>query len=132
MDEQRSDKLDHLSDRDLFPLDNSQRLILQKMARMAPGNVLAVNGPPGSGKTAMLKAVIAHQWVEAAYLGKPCPITVAIGPTNQSVTNIIGAFPKVPYNGTGNPAQSLLHYKRWIPCPDTYGTYFPSSSELKK
>ncbi len=134
MDEQKGSALKSLSDRSLFPLDNSQRLALSKICKMPDGQSLAVNGPPGSGKTAMLKAVIAHHWVSAALNKLPCPIIVAVGATNQSVTNIIDAFPKSLFNANDIPS-NLLHFKRWIGAsPHSYGTFFPSktkSDELK-
>jgi hypothetical protein len=135
MDEQASKNLRSLSDRSLFPLDNSQRFALSKICSMPSGCALAVNGPPGSGKTAMLKAVIAHHWVNAAVNKEVCPIIIAVGATNQSVTNIIDAFPSVLYHGE-DVAKRLIHIKRWIgPVPHSYGTFFPSKSksdELEK
>ncbi|MFK2893761.1 AAA domain-containing protein [Dyella flagellata] len=56
---------------------------------MADGEIQAINGPPGSGKTSMLRAVVASQWVSAALHQKPCPITLACGATNKSVTNVM-------------------------------------------
>ncbi|KFI11371.1 hypothetical protein IX95_14945 [Vibrio sp. B183] len=132
MDEQLSESLASRTDREMFALDNSQRLVVHKLSQCLAGDALAVNGPPGSGKTAMLKAVVANQWVLAAWQRKPCPITIAVGATNQSVTNVIGAFPKVLYQGDENPDSCLLHFKRWIPHAESYGTYFPSSSEREK
>lgn len=132
MDEQLSESLASRTDREMFALDNSQRLVVHKLSQCLAGDALAVNGPPGSGKTAMLKAVVANQWVLAAWQRKPCPITIAVGATNQSVTNVIGAFPKVLYQGVENPESCLLHFKRWIPHAESYGTYFPSSSEREK
>lgn len=131
MDEQKAVSLDRLSHREMFALDNSQRLVQEKLARCEAGDVLAVNGPPGSGKTAMLKAVVAHTWVQAALDGEACPITVAVGSTNQSVTNVIGAFPAVLYRAEPDPPAHLLYFKRWFSAPQSYGTYFPSGKAYK-
>src|SRR5690606_8181233 len=56
--------------RELFPLDNTQRYASIMARRFCfeaqpteGGLVLAVSGPPGSGKTSMLKAVIAQESV---------------------------------------------------------------------
>jgi hypothetical protein len=128
MDESKGATHGDLRDRELFSLDNSQRLVAYKLSCCEPADTLAVNGPPGSGKTAMLKAVIGHQWVYAAYEGKGvCPITIAVGATNQSVMNVINAFPAVIYRGN---SEKLLLYKRWIPACESYGTYFPARSRL--
>lgn len=111
--------------RELFALDNTQRGAASVATLMREGDVLAVNGPPGSGKTAMLKAIISHQYVEAALAKGDCPIVIGVGGTNQSVTNIVNAFPNVLYQGD---SKTLLHMRRWIDGPANYGTYFPSTS----
>lgn len=129
-----------LRDRELFPLDNTQRQVTQLISETKPGDIIAVNGPPGSGKTAMLKAVIAHQWVEAALEKKDCPITIAVGATNQSVTNVIEAFPEVLFKHQAMSEEQLIT-RRWLtdnavldkdnPAPgSSYGTYFPSTTQL--
>ncbi|WP_137166984.1 AAA domain-containing protein [Salinimonas lutimaris] len=123
MDECKGEDTQDYTHRELFALDNTQRGVASVAAYMRTGDVLAVNGPPGSGKTAMLKAVISHQYVEAALAQASCPIVVGVGGTNQSVTNIVNAFPGVLYKGNGKP---LYHMRRWISGPDNYGTYFPS------
>ncbi|WP_318489469.1 AAA domain-containing protein [Photobacterium leiognathi] len=110
--------------RELFALDNTQRGVARVATLMRSGDVLAVNGPPGSGKTAMLKAIISHQYVEAALAKGDCPIVIGVGGTNQSVTNIVNAFPNVLYQGD---SKTLLHMRRWIDGPANYGTYFPST-----
>jgi hypothetical protein len=127
MDVSMAEKSGNYQDRELHPLDNTQRLVNLAVSDLTDGNMLAVNGPPGSGKTAMLKAVIAHQYVEAALNGDKCPIIIAVGGTNQSVTNVINAFPDVIYHSDSNTL-SLL--RRWLPGPKNYGTYFPSTSRL--
>lgn len=115
--------------RSLFPLDQTQRNAVRAILALRPGELQAVNGPPGSGKTAMLRAVVASTWVTAALQKLPCPIIVACGSTNQSVTNVIGAFGKAPH-----PDASLPHAQRWIDDAPSYGAFLPSASykaELK-
>lgn len=113
--------------RELFPLDNTQRQVNAAISKIKDTESVAVNGPPGSGKTAMLKAVIASKWVRAAIDKEDCPITIAVGATNQSVTNVIEAFPESIYTGD---EEDLLLFKRWVGNFRSYGTYFPSKSKL--
>lgn len=109
--------------RALFPLDETQRTAVRSILSLGPGELQAVNGPPGSGKTAMLRAVVASKWVGAALAGHPCPIVIACGATNQSVTNVIEAFGKAPHPDDGVP-----HAQRWIDGAPSYGAFLPSSS----
>lgn len=76
------------------PLNDSQRRALQSLGRLGSEiGVIAVSGPPGTGKTAMLRAMIANQWVLAAYDNdEHCPVTFVCGATNQSVENVMGTF----------------------------------------
>jgi DNA topoisomerase IA len=111
--------------RSLFPLDNTQRMAVAAILSLSDGEMQAINGPPGSGKTSMLRAVVASQWVHAALRQGPCPITLACGATNQSVTNVIEAFGKAPH-----PDDSLPHAQRWIADASSYGAYLPASSRL--
>ncbi len=50
-------RLGHASDK--FPLADQQRQVLSCLVTGKPGDVFAVNGPPGTGKTTMLLSVIA-------------------------------------------------------------------------
>jgi DNA topoisomerase IA len=111
--------------RDLHALDPAQRLAVTAILSLEDGELQAVNGPPGSGKTSMLRAVVASRWVSAALANAACPITVACGATNQSVTNVIGAFGNAPH-----PDASLPHAQRWIADTASYGAYLPASSAL--
>src|SRR5690606_31648410 len=83
--------------RSLFPLDRTQRSAVHAILSLKAGELQAVNGPPGSGKTSMLRAVVASKWVAAALNKEPCPIIIACGATNQSVTNVIDAFGNAPH-----------------------------------
>ncbi|RON81006.1 AAA domain-containing protein [Pseudomonas fluorescens] len=91
------------------PLNESQRRALQALVRLGSGcGVVAVSGPPGTGKTAMLRAMIANQWVLAAYENdEHCPVTFVCGATNQSVENVMGTF-----NGAVGRKHALA--RRWL------------------
>lgn len=131
MDECKDRDKQDLAGRELFALDNTQRAVTMAFSETELGDILAVNGPPGSGKTAMLKAVVANQWVKAAIEGGDCPIVVGVGGTNQSVKNIIGAFPNVMHPTSYPDSPSVIQCMgRWIQGPNNYGSFFPSSYEL--
>ncbi|HLD67439.1 MAG TPA: AAA domain-containing protein, partial [Pseudomonas sp.] len=91
------------------PLNDSQRRALQTLGRLGKeAGVVAVSGPPGTGKTAMLRAMIANQWVLAAYENNEhCPVTFVCGATNQSVENVMGTF-----NGAVGRKHPLA--RRWL------------------
>ncbi|WP_031572018.1 hypothetical protein, partial [Acidithiobacillus thiooxidans] len=46
---------------DAFPLDRDQRRAAQTAAVMENGDILAVEGPPGTGKTALIQALVAER-----------------------------------------------------------------------
>lgn len=54
-----------------FSLSISQRESLHHFLSIENGEILAINGPPGTGKTALLQSVVATMWIEAALDGKP-------------------------------------------------------------
>jgi DNA topoisomerase IA len=114
---------DDCGKRAMFPLDGSQRNAVRAILSLQPGEMQAVNGPPGSGKTAMLRALIASKWVSAAIREEPCPIIVACGFTNQSVRNVISAFGSIAGRNSNIP-----YACRWIPDAESYGAYWPSQS----
>ncbi|BCI67452.1 hypothetical protein AAJCM20276_20760 [Acetobacter aceti] len=113
-----------------FPLDASQRSAVRHLGALTPGEAQAINGPPGTGKTSMLKVAIASRWVQAAIRGEDCPITVACGATNQSVTNVIRAFGDI--HAEEHAGCDFVLGKRWISSLVSYGSFFPSKSYLEK
>lgn len=86
-------------ERKAFPLDPAQRDALIALTTTGYGDLLAVNGPPGTGKTSLLRAVIASKWLEPL-LGEKgwpeSPLILACAATNQAVTNIISSFDETP------------------------------------
>jgi hypothetical protein len=116
-----------------FPLDASQRLatihaaVLGKPtnAEMPESRLLAINGPPGTGKTSFLRAVLASKWVQSA-LNRDAlpPIVLGTGFTNKSVVNMIEAFGNVA--GT----QEASIQARWLEGLPSYGWFLPSEAAV--
>ena len=106
----------------IFPLSEHQRQVLAYLDLSALGEVIAVNGPPGTGKTTMLLSAVASLWIRAALKGEDAPVIVAASTNNQAVTNIIDAFGKDFARGEGPFAG------RWLPDVNSFGIFLPSHS----
>jgi hypothetical protein len=107
-----------------FALDATQRMATVAATRAAWRDAIAVtpiNGPPGTGKTSVLRAIIASHWVQDALSGRDVPRQIwGTGCTNKAVRNMIEAFGAV-----AGPAGSGLH-ARWIDGLPSYGWFSPS------
>ncbi len=113
-----AERLGHSSD--TYALAPAQREALAHLTASKDGEVLAVNGPPGTGKTTMLLSVITTLWAKAALEQSEAPLIVATSTNNQAVTNILDAFGADYAKGTGPFAG------RWLPALRSFGSYFPS------
>ena len=80
--------------------------------------MLAVNGPPGTGKTTLLRSVVANLWTQAALDEAEPPLIVAASNNNQAVTNILESFAKVDEAGLDERLMG-----RWLPEVASYGLY---------
>lgn len=107
-----------------YPLSPSQREAIHTFAELKEGEVLAVSGPPGTGKTTLLQSVVANMLVEHALQEKKPPIIVAASTNNQAVTNIVSSFEKINAVGIRNLE------KRWICGVKNFATYFPSKAKV--
>jgi hypothetical protein len=123
-----ADLLDTFSERvgaatDKHGLAEAQRVALGELMRIGEGEILAVNGPPGTGKTTMVLSVVASMWINAALSGEPLVI-LASSANNQAVTNILDAFAKDFATG----AESYPSFSgRWLPDVSGFGAYLPAA-----
>lgn len=106
-----------------YPLSPSQREAVNHFKQMEPGEILAVNGPPGTGKTTLLQTIVADMYVERAIKQDKPPLIVASSTNNQAVTNIISSFGNIKKTGLSNLEE------RWIEGADSFACYFPSSNK---
>jgi hypothetical protein len=109
-----------------YGLSVSQREALaHHLAGQADAAVMAVDGPPGTGKTTLLLSAIATLWVKHALEESEPPIIVAASTNNQAVTNILRAFAEV--KEAGGPLSG-----RWLPGLQSYGLYLPAKTRKKE
>jgi len=109
-----------------YPLSPSQREAVNHFNCMNDGEVLTVNGPPGTGKTTLLQAIVADMYVKRAMNKEKAPLIVASSTNNQAVTNIIASFGNIKKIGISNLEE------RWIEGVDSFATYFPSAMKVKE
>jgi len=110
-----------------FPLSPKQRNALHHLFRQKNGDILAVNGPPGTGKTTLLRSVVANLWAQAALDEKEPPLIIATSNNNQAVTNILESFAKVDEEGLDERLQG-----RWLPEVASYGLYCCASGKANE
>jgi len=106
---------------DNFPLSFSQRQSVHHFNSLADHEILAINGPPGTGKTTLLQSIVANEYVKAAINGGDPFVMLACSTNNQAVTNIIHSF------STADSTQGELA-KRWLPDIQSYALYMPSNA----
>lgn len=104
------------------PLSISQRKSLYHFFTLQKGELLAVNGPPGTGKTTLLQSVVANQVVQSAIRGTDPAVVLACSTNNQAVTNIIDSF----FSVKQKPG---LLYQRWLPDLNGFGLYLPAQQK---
>ncbi|HGC3407096.1 TPA: AAA domain-containing protein, partial [Escherichia coli] len=78
------ERLGHSGDK--FPLAVAQRDALSHYLTQQQGDMLAVNGPPGTGKTTLVLSIIATEWTRAALNQTEPPVIIATSTNNQAVT----------------------------------------------
>ncbi len=107
-----------------YSLSPSQRNAMNHFCNIEEGDVLAVSGPPGTGKTTLLQSIVANMYVERALKKAMPPIIVAASTNNQAVTNIIDSFGKI------NISFDELFEQKWIKGSNSFATFFPSGVQV--
>jgi energy-coupling factor transporter ATP-binding protein EcfA2 len=118
---------------DLYPLSPSQREALHHFFSLDQGEILAINGPPGTGKTTLLQSVIASLWIRQALQQALPPIILASSTNNQAVTNIITSFQQQERVGASLCDSMYRPFEqRWLPRITSHGLYLASSSKTEE
>ncbi|MGE0077501.1 MAG: AAA domain-containing protein [Bacteroidales bacterium] len=107
---------------DTFPLSVSQRQSIRVFNQLGYGDVLAVNGPPGTGKTTLLQTILANSIVRGVFENKPPELIIASSTNNQAITNILESF---------NLTSTSDYSKRWIPELSSFGLYLSTKVNNK-
>jgi hypothetical protein len=102
-----------------YPLSPSQREALVELIAMQTGEILAVNGPPGTGKTTLLQSVVAQLWVDAALKETECPLIVVTSTNVKAVENVLDSFGKIG---------AKIGHQRWLPYDGGFGLFLASAS----
>jgi energy-coupling factor transporter ATP-binding protein EcfA2 len=98
-----------------LPLSVSQRQSMRVYTAINENEILAVNGPPGTGKTTLLQSIVANSIVSTVVENKAPELIVASSANNQAITNILKSF----------ELESKSSFsQRWLPKLDCWGLYF--------
>lgn len=106
-----------------FPLSHSQRISMCALTDDENNEVIAINGPPGTGKTTLLQSIVANLVVESVLNDEPAPLILASSTNNQAITNILNGF-KLPDDD--NPLTA-----RWLPDVSSLGLYMTTPKKNK-
>lgn len=109
----------------LFPLSPSQREAVINFNKLNESEILAVSGPPGTGKTTLLQSIVAGMVTKHALMKKDPPVIIASSTNNQAVTNIIDSFGKIE-----SIWESLRIEEHWLPTINSFAVFFPSASKM--
>jgi hypothetical protein len=111
--------LGHVSSQ--YPLSPSQREAISHIFEVKTGEILAINGPPGTGKTTLLHDIIATNWIKAALAETKPPVIVVSSTNNQAVTNVLDSLNRV-----------ASEVNRWLPEIESYGLFLCSTGQRSR
>lgn len=85
--------LGHIHPDSQRPLNPAQRNALVHALSLSSGELMALNGPPGTGKTTWVHGFWSSLWTEAAIAGYSTPPLIVVASTNnQAVGNVLDSL----------------------------------------
>lgn len=111
-------------------LNKRQRDSIYGTLLLKNGEILEIDGPPGTGKTTIFNSIIASKFVESVITKKNPEILFICSNNNKAVVNVLDSLHKNYINLDTNI------FERWLPDVSSYGLFMPSKSremtELEK
>ena len=107
------------TDRDL---SEDQRTAIAACQKLKYGEVLAIHGPPGTGKTAILQEVVANSVVESVLQNREPDLLVVASTNNQAIRNALESLHIEPPARPTTHTETLLK-RRWVEGWQTLGFY---------
>lgn len=108
-----------------FRPNPEQARAIGNVAALPEGGVLAVTGPPGTGKTSFLQSVVADAVVRAFLAGDHPPVVLLTSMNNQAVSNAVEALSPAP-------ASVPVERGRWIQGIAGYGCRYASGEKTRE
>ena len=106
----------------LRELSEDQELAIGACARLQAGEIQAIHGPPGTGKTAILQELVAHSVVKSVLQGQPPELIVIASTNNQAIRNALESL-TAPTATQGHSHVDALLKRRWIEAWPSLGFY---------
>lgn len=94
-------------------LSKDQENAIGASLMLKSGQLQAIHGPPGTGKTAILTEVVASEVVQSVLESRPAPQIVIASTNNQALRNALNAF-HVQSSGRPKDHTDALLARRWI------------------
>ncbi len=103
----------HGKPHDMYTLNVEQKIFLHCLKNYND-DIIALNGPPGTGKTTILQSLVATKIVDSTLNNEDMPVFFGASFTNQAKNNIIGGFKIDAIETDGSTEDTGNPTKRWL------------------